>query len=88
MTAPGWGAPFTLRERIDRGTYFRVGAGLMAFKYFVDAGAIWLVTGHFWSPLDYLSPMAGYGTVTPLMPSWLTVALVIWTLPSSGSASA
>ena len=43
---------FTLVDAVDRRSYLATGLGLMAFKYAVDAGAVALATGHFWSPLD------------------------------------
>ncbi len=73
---------FGLSERVDRGTYFRVGATLMALKYAVDAGAIALATGRFWSPLDYLIPLVSVRAETVgALPGWLTVLLILWTLP-------
>src|SRR6266516_4443608 len=47
---------FTLVDAVDRRAYLATGLGLMAFKYAVDAGAVALATGRFWSPLDYLLP--------------------------------
>src|SRR2546422_387404 len=47
---------FTLLDPVDRRAYLATGLGLMAFKYAVDAGAVALATGRFWSPLDYLLP--------------------------------
>src|SRR2546429_1622725 len=73
---------FTLVDVVDRRTYLGTGVGLMAFKYAVDAGAVALATGGFWSPLDYLLPfyllraekLAG-------APVWFLPAFVLWTLP-------
>ena len=73
---------FTLVDVVDRRTYLATGVGLMAFKYAVDAGAVALATGRFWSPLDYLLPfyllraekLAG-------APVWFLPAFVLWTLP-------
>src|SRR5207244_1185962 len=45
---------FTLLDPVDRRTYLANGLGLMALKYGVDAAGVGLVTGRFWSPLDYL----------------------------------
>ena len=42
---------------IDRRTYLTLGASLMAFKYIVDAVAIAIAAGVFWTPVDYLLPM-------------------------------
>src|SRR5438876_647539 len=73
---------FTLVDAVDRRAYLATGLGLMAFKYAVDAGAVALATGRFWSPLDYLLPfyllraekLAG-------APAWFLPAFVLWTLP-------
>src|SRR2546428_2753513 len=73
---------FTLVDPVDRRAYLATGLGLMAFKYAVDAGAVALATGRFWSPLDYLLPfyllraekLAG-------APAWFLPAFVLWTLP-------
>src|SRR5216117_3657145 len=72
----------TLVDAVDRRAYLATGLGLMAFKYAVDAGAVALATGRFWSPLDYLLPfyllraekLAG-------APAWFLPAFVLWTLP-------
>jgi uncharacterized membrane protein YhaH (DUF805 family) len=67
---------------VDRRTYFLSGAGLMALKYLVDATVVGQFTGHWWSPLDYFSPL---GTVraTALrgVPSGVVLGLALWTLP-------
>ena len=73
---------FRLVTPVDRRTYLATGLGLMVFKYTVDAGAVSLATGRFWSPLDYLLPfyllraekLAG-------APAWFLPAFVLWTLP-------
>jgi hypothetical protein len=48
---------FGFSERIDRRTYFLTGVGLMFFKHGVDTTVVWLSTGRWWSPLDYVSPV-------------------------------
>ena len=54
----------------------------MAFKYAVDATAVWLVTRQIWSPLDYLLPsMALREPKLKEMPLWLVAGLVAWSLP-------
>src|SRR5437588_726623 len=73
---------FTLVDPVDRRAYLATGLGLVVFKYPVDAGAVSLATGRFWSPLDYLLPfyllraekLAG-------APAWFLPAFVLWTLP-------
>jgi uncharacterized membrane protein YhaH (DUF805 family) len=73
---------FGFRDPVDRGTYFRHGAGLMACKYAVDALLIWRFAGRVWTPLNYLSPLLS--TRTELLrgaPLWLIPLLVAIALP-------
>jgi uncharacterized protein YndB with AHSA1/START domain len=54
----------------------------MALKYAVDATVIFLVTGMSWTPRDYLVPlMSVVGAKVAQFPSWLNVALLLWTAP-------
>ncbi|OLB66804.1 MAG: hypothetical protein AUI09_05295 [Gemmatimonadetes bacterium 13_2_20CM_2_66_5] len=73
---------FGFRDPVDRGTYFRHGAGLMALKYGIDALLIWRFAGRVWTPLNYLSPLLS--TRTELLrgaPGWLIPLLVAIALP-------
>src|SRR3989449_11473086 len=73
---------FTLVDPVDRRAYLATGLGLMAFKYTVDAGAVALATGRFWSPLVYLLPF--YLLRDEMLagaPAWFLPAFVLWTLP-------
>ena len=73
---------FAFTEPVDRLTYAIHGFGLMVFKYALDALLIWRLTGRFWAPLDYLSPL--WSTRQHVLqdgPSWLAPVLVILTLP-------
>jgi uncharacterized membrane protein YhaH (DUF805 family) len=73
---------FAFRDPIDRGTYFRHGVGLMAFKYAIDALLIWRYAGRVWTPLNYLSPLLS--TRAELLrgaPPWLLPLLVALALP-------
>jgi uncharacterized membrane protein YhaH (DUF805 family) len=73
---------FGFRDPVDRGTYFRHGVGLMAFKYAIDALLIWRFAGRVWTPLNYLSPLLS--TRAELLrsaPSWLLPLLVAIALP-------
>ena len=73
---------FGLSERVDRRTYFLTGAGLMLFKYLVDAAVVWSYTGRWWSPLDYVSPLASVriGALAGVPPA-VMLGLALWTLP-------
>jgi uncharacterized membrane protein YhaH (DUF805 family) len=73
---------FGFRDPVDRGTYFRHGAGLMALKYAIDAFLIWRFAGRVWTPLNYLSPLLS--TRAELLrgaPPWLIPVLVAIALP-------
>ena len=73
---------FGFSDRVDRGTYFRHGILLTAFKYAVDTLLIWRFAGVFWTPLDYLNPL--WSTRQQLLqsgPSWLLPVLVAIALP-------
>ena len=73
---------FGFRDPVDRGTYFRHGAGLMALKYAIDALLIWRCAGRVWTPLNYLSPLLS--TRTELLrgaPAWLIPLLVAIAAP-------
>ena len=69
-------------DPIDRRTYLLHGAGLMLFKYAVDVVAVWVFTGHVWTPLDYANPVWSLRErVLRDGPAWLAPALILWTLP-------
>lgn len=72
---------FTLREPIDRRTYLVHGVALVAFKYMVDAAAVWLVLGVFWTPLNYVSPLLGARAELLGAPLWFVGAMLAWSLP-------
>jgi hypothetical protein len=73
---------FGLQQSVDRQSYLKIGAGLMLFKYLVDAALIYLVVGIVWTPIDYLLPLASLrGEKIGLFPPWCSIALAIWTLP-------
>jgi uncharacterized membrane protein YhaH (DUF805 family) len=73
---------FGFRERVPRRLYLQVGFGLMLLKYVVDAGIIAAATGRLWTPVDYLVPLLTLRSETvEALPAWLTLALVLWTLP-------
>ena len=73
---------FGFQERVDRGTYFRVGVGLTAIKYAIDATLIARFAGLVWTPWDYLDPF--WSTRQRLLedgPAWLLPVLVAIALP-------
>ncbi|HEU4892448.1 MAG TPA: hypothetical protein VFT47_12915, partial [Vicinamibacterales bacterium] len=67
---------------IDRRTYLTLGASLMALKYVVDAAAIAIAAGVFWTPFDYLLPMISFNAAkVAQFPRGLSIWLLLWTLP-------
>ena len=71
-----------LRRPVDATDYARTGCALMALKYGVDAGATWLYTGVWPSPIAFFAPfasvrIAAFGTA----PDWMLVAFGLWTIP-------
>jgi len=72
---------FGFSDPVDRGTYFRHGVGLMAFKYAIDALLIWRHAGRVWTPLNYLSPLLSTRTDVLRDAEWLIPVLVALALP-------
>jgi hypothetical protein len=67
---------------IDRRTYLRWGAALMALKYAVDAALIGIFAGVIWTPIDYLAPMITFNAEkVARFPQGLSIVLLIWMLP-------
>ena len=72
---------FGVKGRVSRREYLTAGLVLMAFKYVIDATAIYLVTHVLWTPLDYLFPLLGsHGAKVGSLPVWLQLTLLVWTL--------
>jgi len=73
---------FGFSDPVDRGTYFRHGVGLMAFKYGLDALLVWRFAGRVWTPFDYLNPLL---TVRQHLlrdaPPWLLPVMAAIALP-------
>lgn len=73
---------FTFGVAVDRGTYLRHGFGLALVKYLIDAGAVWLAYGVWWTPVDYLNPfLLDRAAQWARGPDWFAVAMAVWTLP-------
>ena len=72
----------TLRDPVGPREYLWSGVGLMAFKYAVDAGVVWLVLHRVWTPLNYFIPSLAWREATlRVAPTWLLWALALWSLP-------
>lgn len=65
-----------------RADYLKVGLGLMALKYAVDALLIYGAAGIAWTPFDYMLSLASLSrTKAASFSTALTLTLLIWTLP-------
>ena len=72
----------TLRDPVGPRAYLWSGLGLMALKYAVDAGTVWLVLHRVWTPLNYFIPtLGGREYALKNAPDRLLWALVVWSLP-------
>jgi uncharacterized membrane protein YhaH (DUF805 family) len=72
----------TLRDPVGLREYLWSGLGLMALKYAVDAGAVWLALHRPWTPLNYFIPSLAWREATlRIAPDWLVWGLVLWSLP-------
>jgi len=73
---------FGFSDPVDRGTYFRHGLGLTAFKYGLDALLIWRFADRVWTPLDYLNPLLqARQELLQDGPAWLLPLLIAMALP-------
>ena len=76
---------FGLRERVSQRAYLTIGVVLFGFKYAVDAGVVYLFSGQFFSPFDYVNPLlfmrtkavaSDAATAQPIL-----IAMVLFALP-------
>jgi hypothetical protein len=73
---------FGFATRVDRRIYVISGVLLMLAKYSLDAMVAWAITGEWWSPWRYLSPVWSVPMAQfPHAPSALLVGLGLMTLP-------
>ena len=73
---------FSFQDPVPPRTYFRHGVGLMALKYAGDVTLVFLATGRWWTPLDYLrSVVFLLSRRFDGAPRWLVPALAAWALP-------
>ena len=72
---------FGFEGSVTRRDYLLSGIGLMAFKYLVEAVAVWSVTDQWLSPLVFLDPVVLHRAQWFAHHSWLPWAVVAWTLP-------
>jgi len=72
---------FGLTQPLPRPVYAGWGLSLAALKYALDAALVYLVTGVWWDPRDYVNPMLSHRLPTVAIDSWLSVVLLLGTLP-------
>jgi len=74
---------FGLSDRVSQRAYLYSGLGLMALKYAVEAGLIWLYAGRFLSPVAFVNPILTMRQefFRPPAPDWLAWVLFFWTVP-------
>ena len=73
---------FSLEGSVNRQTYFLWGCGLALMKYATEAAVIGGLTGHLYSPMDFLSPLlSNRSKFTEGSSAWLGMTLVMWTIP-------
>jgi uncharacterized membrane protein YhaH (DUF805 family) len=71
-----------LNGSVGRQQYLLTGLGLSLLKYAVEASVISGMTGRFYTPLDYLTPLlSSRARFTEGAPEWLGMSLVLWTIP-------
>lgn len=81
-TRPDYGFCFRLDGFVDRRRYTVWGFGLAVLKYAVEAIVVGMLTGRFYSPTDFLSPLLSTrAAFTDGAPEWLGMGLVLWTIP-------
>jgi len=72
---------FGLHEEVSRRAYIASGFGLAALKYAIEAGLIGFLTGRFYSPLAFVSPLLMHRTAylefTPQWVGWFQFLLTM-----------
>ncbi len=73
---------FTFEDRVGRREYVVSGTVLAAVKYLGDALMLFVATGRFWTPVDYLRPVHSLMSAKLAgAPGWLLPAMTAWALP-------
>lgn len=67
---------------VSRQAYITWGFGLMVAKYLMEAGLVWAVAGHFYSPLVFLAPLMSLrAQALEGSGDWLLMLFALWNLP-------
>lgn len=72
---------FGMRGVVARGSYVVAGVALMALKYAGDAGLLYAIRGTFFSPLEYLNPVAEMRLGSGPLPGWAVFTMITWAVP-------
>ncbi len=73
---------FLLRDPVRRLEYAATGFGLMAFKYLVEFVVVGQMTGHLFTPLEFVNPLlSAREKFADGAPDWFGLLWVAWTLP-------
>ena len=73
---------FGFHAPVNQRHYAAFGIGLMLLKYAVEALVIAVLTGQFYTPLDFVNPLiTSRERFTAAAPLWLGMGWVLWTLP-------
>lgn len=73
---------FGLEAPVSRRAYVASGVSLMALKYALEAALVYLGTGGFWSPFEFLNPILTLRVRDfQTAPEWLLPVLALLTLP-------
>ena len=74
---------FGMSQPVSRKVYALSGFGLMGFKYGVEAGLLWSLSGRFFSILDFLNPLLSMRQefFRPPVPDWMPWAFFFWSIP-------
>lgn len=73
---------FLLSDPVGRREYALSGFGLMAFKYCVEFVVVGQLSGHVYTPLDFINPlMSAREQMAAGAPDWFGFAWVLWALP-------
>jgi len=86
--SPSWPADswignlFGFKATVNQRHYVYFGVGLMLIKYCVEAIVIAILSGHLYTPLDFVNPLvSSRERFTAHSPLWLGMGWVLWTLP-------
>jgi hypothetical protein len=72
---------FGMQGLVTRRAYVVSGAALMALKYAGDAALLYAIRGTFFTPLEYLNPVANMRLGDGPLPGWAVFAMITWSVP-------